>query len=585
MKKKAIFKKIRTIEKERGGKCLSKEYLNSSTPLIWQCHKKHRWSAPLGRIIHLNTWCPKCAIEKRSLNSRLKLEHLKEIAASRGGKCNAIVYKNVAEKIEWECEVGHKWKAKSASVVGSKNNLGSWCPYCNSRGRHEELCRVLFSHIFKVDFPKVRPEWLRGNHGSSLELDGYSEKLKIAFEYHGPHHFKNIPYYYELNGRLASRLEKQKQRDQLKRRLCKNNGVTLIEIPNVKVKSSISDFGRAILKFCKEAGIKTARSIDFDNIDTRSLWTSKALKRINLGKDIASERGGELLSDTYISSQVPLKWKCSEGHVWSATLGSVQKGGWCRKCYDINRLASIKDIQNLARSRGGFCLSKEYLKPDEKLNWQCNQKHTWKATLSKVKGGQWCPICAQAKRGASQRANINDIKKVAEALGGKCKSKTYTNAITPLVWECDKGHLWKATAHKIRQGSWCPICLGKNKTIADAQDLAETRGGKCLSKVYKNNHTNLRWQCHLGHKWNAAYSNIQAGKWCPLCANENRGATQRATIEEMQNLAKNRGGKCLSTKYINANTHLKWICDKGHIWNATPGHVKHGTWCPKCAGK
>ena len=44
------------------------------------------------------------------------------------------------------------------------------------------------------------------------------------------------------------------------------------------------------------------------------------------------------------------------------------------------------------------------------------------------------------------------------------------------------------------------------------------------------------------------------------------------SIEEMQNIASNKKGTCLSTKYIDANTHLKWECSEGHIWEATPGN-------------
>jgi len=32
----------------------------------------------------------------------------------------------------------------------------------------------------------------------------------------------------------------------------------------------------------------------------------------------------------------------------------------------------------------------------------------------------------------------------------------------------------------------------------------------------------------------------------------------------MQQVAKKRGGKCLSEKYVNAKTKLEWECRKGH---------------------
>ncbi|QQX88025.1 hypothetical protein JJQ59_21680 [Cupriavidus necator] len=35
---------------------------------------------------------------------------------------------------------------------------------------------------------------------------------------------------------------------------------------------------------------------------------------------------------------------------------------------------------------------------------------------------------------------------------------------------------------------------------------------------------------------------------------------------------------------MNTSTKLTWECHRGHVWQATPGKVKHhGHWCPQCA--
>ena len=59
----------------------------------------------------------------------------------------------------------------------------------------------------------------------------------------------------------------------------------------------------------------------------------------------------------------------------------------------------------------------------------------------------------------------------------------------------------------------------------------------------------------------------------------------KLTIEEMHQIAEDRGGRCLSTKYIDSQTNLKWSCDvDGHpSWKATPGNIKAGKWCKKCS--
>ena len=62
---------------------------------------------------------------------------------------------------------------------------------------------------------------------------------------------------------------------------------------------------------------------------------------------------------------------------------------------------------------------------------------------------------------------------------------------------------------------------------------------------------------------------------------------EKLTIEEMHRIAKERGGKCLSKKYVNSSTHLIWQCAEGHSWPASYDTIKgtknrRGNWCPDC---
>ena len=44
--------------------------------------------------------------------------------------------------------------------------------------------------MFDTSFDKHRPDWLKNTDGYQLELDGYDQDLKIAFEYQGKQHFE-----------------------------------------------------------------------------------------------------------------------------------------------------------------------------------------------------------------------------------------------------------------------------------------------------------------------------------------------------------------------------------------------------------
>jgi len=55
-------------------------------------------------------------------------------------------------------------------------------------------------------------------------------------------------------------------------------------------------------------------------------------------------------------------------------------------------------------------------------------------------------------------------------------------------------------------------------TIEEIHEVAAKRGGKCLSKTYKNTRVKLLWQCKYGHRWKSSYKVVGSGSWCPKCA-------------------------------------------------------------------
>jgi hypothetical protein len=94
--------------------------------------------------------------------------------------------------------------------------------------KYETRCREIFEDIFKTDFPKVRPSFIVNDRtGKKLELDGYNDKLKLAFEYQGQQHYNFSPYFHKSQEDFAN----QVYRDKLKKELCEKNNITLIEIP------------------------------------------------------------------------------------------------------------------------------------------------------------------------------------------------------------------------------------------------------------------------------------------------------------------------------------------------------------------
>lgn len=194
-------------------------------------------------------------------------------------------------------------------------------------------------------------------------------------------------------------------------------------------------------------------------------------------------------------------------------------------------------------------------------------------------------VCVMTKSG------IHEVRLIAKQRAGKCLSREYVNATSPLRWSCALGHQWRAAlASVIRRRTWCPVCAGNRKLeLKDLYRIARERGGRCLSRRYLNVRSLLTWECRYGHRWRAAAGQVkggshQKGTWCPKCYDQRRSFRPLGTIEEMRTLALSRGGTCLSNNYSGSRERLWWQCEQGHQWYALPGRIKRGCWCPVCAG-
>jgi len=259
----------------------------SHTKVWWKCKKDHSWEAKVSNR-HNGRGCPYCAGQKICEDNCLAAinpELVKEWHPTKNGDLTPsdVMPSTARKKIWWVCVKGHEWRESP-----NKRNSGDDCPYCSnhrvcsdnclatidpvlakewhptkneitpsdvtsrsgkrawwicskghewdaiigSRARGngcsrcltktEEKCRKIFENIFGKPFYKDRKAL-----GCNLELDGYCEELKLAFEYNGAQHYKFVKFWHKT----ADSLAKQQERDRRKARLCKEKGIKLITIP------------------------------------------------------------------------------------------------------------------------------------------------------------------------------------------------------------------------------------------------------------------------------------------------------------------------------------------------------------------
>ena len=442
---------LRTIQEiaiQRGGFCLTDQYTRAHAKMEFQCSSGHIWSAS-ATSIKSGSWCQKCHnLEIGSEENGITIQFLDTIAKKRGGKLVSDSYVNSGTPIEWDCANGHRWFAKYDHI---KND--SWCPIC-SAGLSENITRLILERITEKPFPKIRPKWLLSNTGKRLELDGYNEELGIAFEYNGIQHYKNNEFFHNSENAL----DKRQIDDLQKLNLCREHNVYLIVVRYDIPKEEI--FPNLLNELEKHPNakniIRNKTGIDFRDLN---IWKRNDIFDL---KNIAVSRGGLCLSNIYQGSTVKLRWQCTKEHLWDATPSDIKSGRWCPACAGKDKDENYRRIIQKVQEKGGKCLFDRYINSQTKLLIECENGHRWLTSYSSLKHGRWCKQCNYKQhKHKNNKYSLITFQGIASNKGGKCMSTEYKNTESRLLFQCNEGHEWIASAWSILKGSWCRKCVQK----------------------------------------------------------------------------------------------------------------------------
>ena len=117
-----------------------------------------------------------------------------------------------------------------------------------SKGEAE--CKRVLESIFQRPFNKIRPYFLNNKVTGgdfNLEIDCYNEDLNLGVEYSGKMHYEYIPFFHKNYEAFLN----QKYRDELKKRMCKDEGLILVEVPYTVKHENIESF---LIKELKKHG-------------------------------------------------------------------------------------------------------------------------------------------------------------------------------------------------------------------------------------------------------------------------------------------------------------------------------------------
>jgi len=437
--KKSTIQEMQKMAHKKEGSCLSNEYVNSASKLKWQCKKGHVWLAT-PNTIQQGSWCSSCSgkakhtiaemkifaeerggkcLSKEYIDNKTKLKfrcaegHVWEVKANhalRGVWC-PICRNNISEELTraYFESIFHKKfvKVKPIWLLNSRDNKMELDGYCEELGLAFEYQGQ--QHYFPVHFY---------HQSTSFEQRVDDDELKEALCKRKGITLIKIPYditYEKIYSFIITELKKHqveipRHREEkyfhLKAFRHSHASMMLEKLMEIVADKSgqclsIKYFGnKNKLKWkCAKGHIWEAKPNDI--VSGRWCPECAGTKKLTIEEmqKLAIAHKGKCLSESYINDVTKLKWQCLEGHIWEATPHNVKdRNSWCPKCSGNVKL-KIEDMIAIAKQHGGQCLSQKYSGLNTKLNWQCSEGHIWEAIANNVKNKKsWCPVCFNLRR-------------------------------------------------------------------------------------------------------------------------------------------------------------------------------------------
>ena len=382
------------------------------------------------------------------------------------------------KKAWWKCALGHSWKTAVSNICRRK----SQCPYCVNQKILPGFNDLATTH------PEVLKEWDESKNLVSPSSVGAGSGKKAWWKCDAGHSWEAV---------ISTRAKKK------------------VGCPYCSGKRAYKGFNDLATTHPE-----LAQQWDWEN---------------------NGDLGPENIS---AGSEKKVFWKCDKGHSYdmSPYNRTSKKPQSCPYCSGKRILRGYNDlaathpelVQQWDEKKNGD------LTPDQvsfgmgkKVWWECDRGHSWDSVIiSRAREGTGCPVCS----GQKILAGHNDLATLYPAVSlqwcneknTKSPSEVSPGSSTPVWWECDLGHQWKASPiNRTRIKSGCPYCSG-NKVKVGFNDLQtvsphiaaqwddEKNGDLKPSMVSAGSGRKAWFICDKGHSWQTVVAG-RKNRGCPHC--------------------------------------------------------------------
>ena len=251
--------------------------------------------------------------------------------------------------------------------------------------------------------------------------------------------------------------------------------------------------------------------------------------------------GYELLSEVYINANTKLKIKCSNGHIFERTFSKFKQTQNCPYCTKTRKW-TIEEIREYLNNIGYTLISNEYKNNQTKLDMICSEGHGIKMTFGNIQQGKRCHICSRKISSEKKKHTYDFVNEYIENFGYKLLSKKYIDQDKKLKIKCPKGHIFKMSFCKFKQGQRCPECC-KNKKMTHEEFMGKfykqnpNANNIEILGTYINSTTKIKCRCKVDkYEWETIPSVLLNQKCgCPQC-NSSKGEKRIARYLNENNM-------------------------------------------------